>query len=241
LVDPQKVHSAVEKRKGKNAFLDKVTGRYKIALENTDPYELKRKIELFLSVMNVDWPANMEMDKRRVSQTLIRLGIHPKNPVLAQFDSTKRHEVELVISAEPTDILQASTEKPWHSCTCIKGTNCDDNPEGTHYPNSLYEDVEGATVVAYLVKNKEFISRKLIRAGFTLDSFEPAAAIEKMYGDQRYDRAMQEALEKIVAGAGIKTGTPMMTYPFREAYFDSAEGSTPFGNHYYYSRQHAYA
>jgi hypothetical protein len=227
-IDVYRLERGIEQRKNKNAFLDKIAGEYKVTIEvATDSYELRKKIDAFLSVMNINWPTNMDMDKKSVSQTLIQLGVHPKNPILKQFDSATKHEVALVISKKPEDILSASFDKPWISCIRL---------DGGEYRDGLYEDVGNATVIAYFLKDKKFVSRILIRAGITLDKFEYAAAIEKLYGDDRYREAMHDALKKVITESGIKTETPMMTYPFRDAYFDSDTCDTSLeGNHYYYT------
>jgi len=224
-IDKEKLQQSIETRQGINRFLEKAVGRYVLSLESRDPAELKRKIESFLTVMNLDWPTNIEMDKTKVSQTLIKLGVHPRNPILAQFDSKKRHEVELAISADPNDILGASFDKPWHSCVEL-GEGCNEQ--------SVYEDVAKASVIAYILENNQFIARKMIRAGFTVDKFEPAAAIERLYGDYRYEKAMPDALIDIFKKLGIKTETPMMTYPLNVAYVDSGRKGTERGNYIYY-------
>ena len=232
VVDMQRLKRAKESREGKNAFLDKISGRYAIKVESRDSYEQRRKIELFLSVLNLEWPANMDMDKTRVSQTLIRLGINPRNPILAQFDAAKKQEVELVISAVPEDILQASTDKPWISCV---------NLDNGMYHLSTYEDIAGASVVAYLVKGSDYIARKFIRAGMTLDTFQPAAAVEILYGDERYNEVMHTAIQKVLREKDIKTEVPMVTYQFGpNGYFDSAVGQTREGNRFYYTRSTNY-
>lgn len=240
MVNYDDLSNVIEERKRKNTFLDKLAGRYKLFLESKDSLETRRKIDLFLGIMNLEWPANMDMDKIKISKTLIRLGVHPKNPVLSQFDSTNKQEIDLVISADPLDVLQASTEKPWHSCVCIKGSNCV-NSDSHLYPKSTYEDVRAASVIGYIMERDKFVARSIVRAGFTMDAFEPAAAIEKVYGDDRYKNVLHEAIEKMLQESQIKTHTPMITYPISdEAYFDSKTGDLPNKNRLYYTKEYGY-
>lgn len=225
LIDKPAVDAALERRKEKKPTLDALVGRYRLSLDCNDPATLRRKIDTFLEVMGLEWPSGSEKDKQRVTKTLIKLGVHPKNPILSQFDSSKSHEVELVISNKAIDILQASTYKPWTSCTDLN--------EGS-YQRGLYDDIAAASVIAYVMKGGQFQSRKLIRAGMTLETFEPAAAVEKTYGDGRYGKAMAEAIQTLLRNAGVKVNQAMMTYPFSpNTYFDSSSGQTASGNHFY--------
>jgi hypothetical protein len=227
LVDKTAMDNAVERRKEKRSMLDMLVGRYRLSLDCNDPATLRRKIDTFLEVMGLEWPSGAQKDKQRVTKTLIKLGVHPKNPILSQFDSSKSHEVELVISNQAFDILQASTGKPWTSCT---------NLEEGSYQRGLYDDIAAASVIAYIVKGEQFAARKIVRAGMTLETFEPAAAVEKTYGDGRYGKAMLEAIQTLLRNAGLKVNQPMMTYPFSpNTYFDSASGQTAAGNHFYHT------
>lgn len=229
LIDQEALKGVLRLREERNLFLERVQGRYRLDLRGERERELQEKINSYLRVMNMEWPASAGSSKDRTAQTLIRLGIHPRNPVLAQFSKKETKQVDLVISADPRDILQASTAKPWVSCV-----NLDQGAYGT----SPYEDIGAANVVAYVTENEggqeRFVSRRFVRAGFTLNDFQPAAAVERMYGDERYQPSMKEALIRIIASSGIKTETPMLTYP-HNGYFDSDSGMTSTNNHYYYT------
>jgi hypothetical protein len=90
------------------------------------------------------------------------------------------------------------------------------NLDGGMYHSSLYSDIGGGTCVAYLVdKDKKFIARSLVRPGTSLGMFEPAAAIETIYGDRRYDSAFRKALGELLKKSSIATGVPMITVPFK--------------------------
>lgn len=234
-VRKEELARVLETRRTRDSFLDRLGGRYKLVVENQEqPAVLKNKIDSFLRVMRLEWPAAIPMEKKKVTQTLIKLGMHPKNPVLAQFDSTTQHEVELVISPDPYDLLQASVEKPWHSCVCIM--NSGECQGASHAHNqSPYEDIAGASVIVYVVKGDEFIARCFLRAGLTLREFKPAAALEKLYGDARYEAVMTETVKRILTDADIKFKTPMVTYPLKDCYTDSAQGQAgSSGNRLYY-------
>lgn len=215
LIDKKRYKMAIKNREEKpHKFLDQTAGRYRLVLNGNESAAEQRKVEAFLKVMNLDWPANIPKDKAKVSQTLIKLGVHPHNPILSQFGVKRQQEVDLVISADPKDILQASTEKNWTSCINLKGGA---------YRNSLYDDIANANAVAYLMQGSKFVARKLIRLGFTVKGKKPAAAIEKTYGDSRFNEAMRQALDTIFMKKDILVNAPMFTYPnySAESYADS--------------------
>ncbi|TSC83299.1 MAG: hypothetical protein G01um101419_53 [Parcubacteria group bacterium Gr01-1014_19] len=225
LIEQDRANKSLERRKEKNNFLDKICGRYRLLLRSEESRLLKAKVDTFLGIMNLEWPAGVDRNKDKVTKTLIKLGVSPQNPILGQFEQGKEHSLDLVISSDLKDILQASTLKPWTSCV---------NLSGGAYKFGLYEDVANASVVAYLMDGDRFVARKIIRSGLTVNDFRPAAFAEKLYGDGRYDQAMQEAVNKVISGGGILTDQPMMTYPFApDAYFDSHTGMSPAGNVFY--------
>ncbi|MBI4991711.1 MAG: hypothetical protein HZB99_00645 [Candidatus Harrisonbacteria bacterium] len=229
LVDEQLLADALEKRSVRNNFLDKVAGRY-VVNATTDSAALKEKIGLLLEMFNSPIsPDEIIADSRKITKVLMRLGVHPRNPILSFFGRSEEHVIDLVISNESLDILQASTEKPWDSCV---------NLEGGDYRKGLYEDIANSAVIAYVMQGDKFVSRMIIRAGLTLRRKKPAAAIEKLYGNQRYRILMQKAIRQILKQAHIAVDTSMETHIYsNDTCLDSASGKAVLGGRYYYTEK----
>ena len=49
-----------------------------------------------------------------------------------------------------------------------------------------------------------------------MDRLEPAAGIERMYGDKRYEELVRKTLEEILEKQDIKVREPMITYGSRQ-------------------------
>jgi hypothetical protein len=227
LIDLEKAEQARAKRREQSWPLEAITGTYTLHVASNEP-QARAKAEAYVRVMGYD---NLEQATRppeSPAQTLIRLGVHSKNPVLAELTARGPHEVRLVVSAELEDMLQASLEKDWTSCVDL---------ENGHYADGLYEDHANGAVVAYVMKGENrFLGRMIIRAGETMgEESASAAAIEVLYGDDRYNDVAREALEAVIRGSGVRVGEPMRTPPYRdEVWFDSADEVTADGRHIYY-------
>lgn len=230
ILDHDLLAKSVEGRATKQAFLDVMSGHYRIEVGAGLSPELDAKIATFLKIARVDLPLG-QIDKTKIGRTLIRAGVDPRNPVLAQFDQKESHQVDLFISAKPEDILAMSDGKPWTSCMAMAGAH------GTEYIESLYGDVEQASVIAYVMDGDNYLARKVLRATRALDTMGPGVAIESTLGDWRYEVAMEAVIEHIAAQNNLRTNTPMMTYPFRYpgVHFGRSSISNPNGNFFYYT------
>lgn len=202
------------------SHLTKALGTYEIKLDKALSIGVQKKLKALLGIFHLCWVDAIKDTKANLTTQLIKLGVHPRNPILSELDETKEHSVNLVITDNPEAILGASTDKPWTSCIQLK--------DGA-YSESPYEDVKNGSVIAYLLKGKNFIGRVILRPTETLEEDpqigpkDAAAGMEKYYGDERYNKALIEALKKILDEKGIdyrKTSISIKSYP--NAWTDNA-------------------
>lgn len=226
---PRPLKEALDNRV--SSHLSKTLGTYEVSVGRATSLGVEEKIKAFLGVYRLCWNDVMERTQGNLTTQLIKLGVHPRSPILKEFQKVEGHTVNLVIADNPEAILGASTDKPWTSCVDI---------ENGAFADSLFEDVRNGSVIAYLLKENKFIGRVLLRATKTTDTAEKgpegdAAGIEGYYGDRRYGMALIQSLGKILDEKGIRCDKESITlHSFPHAWADM--GYKGQGSHILYSK-----
>jgi len=194
-------HALVTKvvRERKSNKLDSVLGTYELSVDKAAAERVNERIDALLKINHLKWEDVFERNQANLTTQLRRLGVHPRSPIMMEIDNSPAHTIRLVVTKEPEAILQASTNKPWQSCTHLRGA----------YGDGLYLDVRNGAAIAYFMKDEKFVGRMLIRAGKkhrpVLPGGQQVGIPLQYYGDLRYREAMGLALEDIL--------TKNMLYP----------------------------
>lgn len=225
LIDKELLAGALKDRHA--SHLSKALGTYEVSIDRALSVGAREKVDALLGVYRLCWDEVTERSRANLTTQLVKLGVHPRNPVLGELDETKEHEVKLVITNEPEAILGASTDKPWLSCVELGGGG---------YERGLYEDVENGSAIAYLLKDNKFVGRTMVRPTETVPKTvveglvsrlktgesRDAAGIERYYGDERYSKALIEALKQVLDEKKIQHKKESVTLrPFSHAWTDS--------------------
>jgi hypothetical protein len=180
-----------------------LTGTYEVqfdtGIKETEA-SLAEKVNPLLRVLGIDAEKFWREGSPKLSRKLGRI-LDTRNPIFSRLDYDKNGVVEVRISNEPMDIMQASTEKPWTSCVNLKGgVNAD----------KLYVDVKAGTEIAYLMRDGKPVGRCLLRGVKTSDGAN-GVFIEKFYGDGRFSRVLTQTLTEVAKTKGLRVNEKSCT------------------------------
>lgn len=197
LIDKNSLEKALKGRF--SSHLATILGAYEVQVDKAMSAGIQEKIKALLGMFHLCWNDAIKDSKANLTTQLIKLGVHNRNPVLAELDETRGHNVKLVMTDDIEAILGASTDKPW--------TSCIDLDRGA-FSGGLYEDVKNGSVIAYLLNGNNLIGRVILRPTKTfakglLGKSENAVGIERYYGDERYKKTLLDSLKKIFDENGI--------------------------------------
>jgi hypothetical protein len=188
LIDKEKLKRAISVREEVHP---EICGEYEVgylSTQNAADEIIKERITPMLKVLGIDQERFWNSGSPKLSRKLATV-LDTRSPIFRYFDYSHENggKVKVVISGNPTDILQASTDKSWTSCV---------NLNGGINKHSLYLDVAAGNVIGYVFSEDKPAGRVLIR--FTTDETgREGVAMERYYGDTRFEEVLEKTVKQV--------------------------------------------